>query len=65
MKWPWDKKVTKHEHQKRLMEEVRYERGNLAATAINVENATADIRKAFGLDDLVRRSIAELHKGST
>lgn len=64
MKWPWRMKHV--QLQKQLLEEVRQERGTLAATAINVEQATSDIRKAFGLDDLSRRVIAELHnRGST
>lgn len=64
MKWPWTKTVTRSEHQKRLLEEVRQERGNLAVTAVSVENATSDIRKAFGLDELVKRTLTEIHRGS-
>lgn len=54
MKWPWPSSA---EHQREIREEVRQERGKLAVTVINLERVTTQ------LDEIVRRSIAELNKG--
>lgn len=58
MKWPWSVSPAKQQ-KKELLEEVRKERGTMAETVVNLERVT------FHLDEIVRRSIAELHKGST
>lgn len=63
MKWPWDKAMAPTEKHRQLLEEVRQERGKMAETAFNLETATHDLGKAFGLDDVTRRALAELHKG--
>lgn len=48
------------QQKKELLEQVRTERGTMAKNVVNLERAN------FHLDELVRRSIAELHnKGST
>lgn len=61
MKWPWSTSMSPAKQQKKeLLEQVRTERGTMAKNVVNLERAN------FHLDELVRRSIAELHnKGST
>lgn len=58
MKWPWSMSPAKQQKQE-LLEQVRKERGTMAENVVNLERVT------FYLDELVRRSLAELHKGST
>lgn len=57
MKWPW---MSPAKQQKQdLLEQVRKERGTMAENVVNLERVT------FHLDEIVRRSLVELHKGST
>lgn len=59
MKWLWSKMSPAKQQKQELLEQVRKERGAMAENVVNLERVT------FHLDELVRRSIAELHKGST
>lgn len=57
MKWPWTVQKHSAEHKREILEEVRQERGKLAVTVVNLERATIQ------LDEIVRRSIADLNRG--
>lgn len=57
MKWPWTVQKHSAEHQREILEEVRQERGKLAVTVVNLERVTIQ------LDEIVRRSIADLNRG--
>lgn len=55
----WLKMSPAKQQKQELLEQVRKERGTMAENVVNLERVT------FHLDELVRRSLAELHKGST
>lgn len=62
MKWPWSNPMSPAKQQKKdLIAEVRAERGQMASTIKKFDTAR------FHLDELVRRSLAELNsdRGST
>lgn len=63
MKWPWDRARELQAQKDLLGEEIRQERGAKAEVTVKLENAISDVRTAYGLTDMVRRSIQLMETG--
>ncbi len=63
MKWPWDRAHELKQQKAALAEDIRQERGAKAEVTVKLENAISDVRTAYGLEDVVRRSIRLMQPG--
>ena len=57
MKWPWDKARELEARKAALTEDIRHERGAKAEVTVKLENTIADVQNAYGLEEVVRRSL--------
>lgn len=63
MKWPWDKARELAARKAALTDAIRQERGAKAEVTVKLENTIADVRSAYGLEEVVRRSLKLMEPG--